>query len=107
MTKGYRVDKIYFLDSDDVSLYGTKFLETKNEDSWLWHRRLEHIQFNLMDKISSKDLVVGLPKIKFSKYKLFDTFQMGKKTRVSFKSKKYCFNFKISRASPPRFIWPL
>lgn len=40
-----------------------------------------------MNKISSKHLVVGQLKINFSKDKLFDAYKMGKKTRVSFKSK--------------------
>jgi len=36
----------------------------------------------------SKDLVIGLPKIKFEKERLFDACQKGKQTRVSFKPKK-------------------
>jgi len=35
----------------------------------------------------SKDLVIGLPKIKFEKDKLCDACQKGKQTRVSFKPK--------------------
>lgn len=37
--------------------------------------------------MTSKDLVIGLPKIKFSKYHLCNACQMGKQIRVSFKSK--------------------
>lgn len=44
--------------------------------------------FSLINKITSKNLVVGLSKIKFLKEKLCDACQMGKKTRVSFKPKK-------------------
>lgn len=72
MFKGSRVDNIDLLDLDDVSMYGTKCLVTKNEDSWLWHRCLWHVYFELINKISSKNLVVGLPKIKFSKDKICD-----------------------------------
>ena len=43
--------------------------------------------FDLLNKIVSKDLVVGLPKLKFSKDHLCDACQMGKQTRISFKYK--------------------
>ena len=86
MFKGIRVNNIYMLDLFDVSLTSTKCLVTLNDDSWLWHRRLAHVNFDLLNKVVSKDLVVGLPKIKFSKDHLCDACQMGKQTRVSFKS---------------------
>lgn len=46
------------------------------------------MHFDLLNKITSKNLVVGLPKIKFLKDKLCDVFQMGKQTIFSFKPKK-------------------
>lgn len=85
MFKGSRVDNIYLLDLDDMPIYGNnKCLVTKTEDSWLWHKLLEHVHFDLINKITSKNLVVGLPNIKFSKDNFCDACQMGKKTRVSF-----------------------
>ena len=33
--KSSRIDNIYLLDLDDVSMYGTKCFVTKNEYSWL------------------------------------------------------------------------
>jgi len=88
MFKGLRVNNVYVLDLDDVSSSGAKCLMAKNEDSWLWHRRLSHVHFDLLNKIVSKDLVVELPKIKFEKDRLCDACQKGKQTRVSFKPKK-------------------
>src|SRR4051812_3927791 len=46
------------------------------------------MHFDLMNKISSRDLVACLPKIKFSKDKFRYACQMRKKMRVSFQSKK-------------------
>jgi len=80
MFKGLHVDNVYVLDLDDVSSSGAKCLIAKNEDSWLWHRRLSHVHFDLLNKIVSKDLAVGLPKIKFEKDRLFDACQKGKQT---------------------------
>lgn len=65
--KGVRVNNIYMLDLIDVSLTSPKCLVALNDDSWLWHRRLGHVNFNFLNKVVSRDLVVGLPKIEFSK----------------------------------------
>jgi len=89
MFKGLRVNNVYVLDLDDVSSSGVKCLIAKNEDSWLWNRRISHVHFDLLNKIVSKDLVVGLPKIKFENDRLCDACQKGEQTRVSFKPKKF------------------
>ena len=86
--KGLRVDNLYVLDIDDVSsLSGAKCLMAKNEVSWLWHRQLSHVNFDLLNKVFPKDLVIGLSKMKFEKDKLCDAYQNVKQTRVSFKPK--------------------
>ena len=58
-----------------------------DNSSWLWHRRLGHASMHLISKLSKKDLVRGLPKLKFEKDHICDACQMGKQTRTSFKSK--------------------
>lgn len=73
MFKGVRVNNVYMLDLIEVPLTSPKCLVALNDDSWLWHRRLAHVNFNLLNKVVSKDLVVGLPKIKISKDHLCDT----------------------------------
>ncbi|WJX13359.1 hypothetical protein P8452_03755 [Trifolium repens] len=97
--KAIRHGNIYILDLDDNCLSGAKCLITKNDESWLWHRRMAHLNFDLLNKIASKDLVIGLPKIRFSKDHLCDACQMGKQTRASFKTKKF-----ISTTKPLELI---
>ncbi|KAK2986400.1 hypothetical protein RJ640_022398 [Escallonia rubra] len=46
-----------------------KCLSAISETSWLWHRRLGHMHMEHLKDISSKELVRGLPKIKFEKDK--------------------------------------
>jgi len=46
-----------------------------------------HIHMNHLNKLISKELVKGVPKIKFMKDGLCDACQKGKQSRVSFKSK--------------------
>ncbi|KAK2382949.1 putative mitochondrial protein [Trifolium repens] len=97
--KAIRHGNVYMLDLDDNCLSGAKCLITKNDESWLWHRRMAHLNFDLLNKIASKDLVIGLPKIRFSKDHLCDACQMGKQTKASFKSKKF-----ISTTKPLELI---
>ena len=58
-----------------------------NETSWLWHRRLAHISMHSLSKLIKKDLVLSLPKLNFEKDRICDACQLGKQTKVSFKSK--------------------
>ena len=37
-------------------------LIAKTEQNWLWHKRLNHLNFKTINKLSSSDLVVGMPK---------------------------------------------
>ena len=45
---------------------------SKDDDPWLWHKRIAHINMEHLNKLISKDLVVGLPKLKFEKDRLYD-----------------------------------
>nr|GEU98495.1 retrovirus-related Pol polyprotein from transposon TNT 1-94 [Tanacetum cinerariifolium] len=38
--------------------------------SWLWHRRLSHLNFDYINLLSKKDIVIGLPKLKTKKPKV-------------------------------------
>ncbi|KAK2977917.1 hypothetical protein RJ640_000921 [Escallonia rubra] len=54
-----------------------KCLRAISETTWLWHRRLGHMHMEHLKDISSKELVRGLPKIKFEKDKVCDACQMA------------------------------
>ena len=58
-----------------------------NKLSWLGHKRLGHASFHLMNKLISKDLVVGIPYLNLNEDKSCNACQLGKQTRRSFKSK--------------------
>jgi len=53
----------------------------------LWHKRLGHASLSLLNKLVSKDLVVGLPTIKYNDGKVCDACAKGKQVKNSFKSK--------------------
>jgi len=67
--------------------YENECLFSKSDESWLWHIRLAHIHTNHLNKLKSKDLVSGLPNIKFQDNRLCDACVKGKQIRTCFKSK--------------------
>ena len=63
-------------------------LSAQNENVDRWHRRLGHVSSSLLNKLTSKDLVLGLPKLKFCENKICEACVKGKQIRSSFKPKK-------------------
>nr|GEU54044.1 putative RNA-directed DNA polymerase [Tanacetum cinerariifolium] len=55
--------------------------------AWIWHRRLSHLNFDYINLLSKKDIVIGLPKLKYVKDKLCSSCELSKAKRSSFKSK--------------------
>ncbi|GJU44117.1 retrovirus-related pol polyprotein from transposon TNT 1-94 [Tanacetum coccineum] len=53
----------------------------------LWHRRLSHLNFNYINLLSKKDVVIGLPKLKYVKDQLCSSCEVSKAKRSSFKTK--------------------
>jgi len=85
--KGMRHNNIYLIDLDNASSSNITCLVVKEENPWLWHKRATHIHMQQLNKLISKELVIGLPKIKFEKDKLCAACQKGKKVKSSFHSK--------------------
>ncbi|GKB08441.1 retrovirus-related pol polyprotein from transposon TNT 1-94 [Tanacetum coccineum] len=59
---------------------------SKNK-SWLWHRRLNHLNFGTLNDLARKDLVRGLPRLKFEKDHLCFACQLGKSKKATHKPK--------------------
>ncbi|GJW65598.1 retrovirus-related pol polyprotein from transposon TNT 1-94 [Tanacetum coccineum] len=62
----------------------SKALKTK---SWLWHRRLSHLNFSAINHLARHGLVRGLPKLKFEKDHLCSACAMGKSKKKPHKPK--------------------
>nr|GEV08296.1 integrase, catalytic region, zinc finger, CCHC-type, peptidase aspartic, catalytic [Tanacetum cinerariifolium] len=58
-----------------------------SSQSWLWHRRLSHLNFNTINLLSKNDIMIGLPKLKFIKDHLCSSCELGKAKRKSFQTK--------------------
>ncbi|GJR14573.1 retrovirus-related pol polyprotein from transposon TNT 1-94 [Tanacetum coccineum] len=55
--------------------------------AWLWHRRLSHLNFDYINLLSKKDIVIGFPKLKYVKDQLCSSCEVSKAKRSSFKTK--------------------
>ncbi|GJT38491.1 integrase, catalytic region, zinc finger, CCHC-type containing protein [Tanacetum coccineum] len=62
----------------------SKLQETQ---SWLWHRQLNHLNFSTINDLARKDLVRGLPRLKFEKDHLCSACQLGKNKKYTHKPK--------------------
>ncbi|GKC46085.1 retrovirus-related pol polyprotein from transposon TNT 1-94, partial [Tanacetum coccineum] len=60
---------------------------SKNK-SWLWHRRLNHLNFGTLNDLARKDLVRGLPRLKFEKDHFCSACQLGKSRKAAHKPKR-------------------
>ena len=84
---GQRSGNTYIVNLNDLPSNDVCCLISKEDETWLWHRRIAHIHMDHLNKLVRKDLVVGLPKLHFEKDKLCDACQKGKQVKASFKSK--------------------
>ena len=57
-------------------------------ESWLWHRRLGHINFDNLVKVSNIGEVINLPNITNPSNPICRHCQLGNKNRVRFKKKE-------------------
>nr|GFB64905.1 retrovirus-related Pol polyprotein from transposon TNT 1-94 [Tanacetum cinerariifolium] len=58
-----------------------------SSQTWLWHRRLSHLNFDTINLLSKNDIVISLPKLKFVKDHLCSSCELGKAKRKSFQTK--------------------
>nr|GEW73687.1 hypothetical protein [Tanacetum cinerariifolium] len=55
--------------------------------AWLWHRRLSHLNFDYINLLSKKDILIGLPKLKYVKDQLCSSCGFSNAKISSFKLK--------------------
>ena len=48
-----------------ASFYELSCFVSKIDDSWLWHRRAAHMSMHHLNHLVKKNLVIGIPKLKF------------------------------------------
>ncbi|GJW14627.1 retrovirus-related pol polyprotein from transposon TNT 1-94 [Tanacetum coccineum] len=80
LIKGSRGYKLYIISVEDMMKSSSICLLPKasKNKSWLWHRCLNHLNFGTINDLARKDLVRGLPRLKFKKDRLCSACQLRK-----------------------------
>ncbi|GJZ80220.1 retrovirus-related pol polyprotein from transposon TNT 1-94 [Tanacetum coccineum] len=89
LLKGSRGLNLYTLSLEEIMQSSSICLLSKDKKtkSWLWHRRLSHLNFSYINKLAKKGLVRGLPKLKYQKDHLCYACSLGKSKKHTHKSK--------------------
>ncbi|GKE06340.1 retrovirus-related pol polyprotein from transposon TNT 1-94 [Tanacetum coccineum] len=69
LLSGNRDINLYTISLDDMLKTSPIYLLSKalKTKSWLWHRRLSHLNFGTLNKLAKDGLARGIPKLKFQK----------------------------------------
>nr|GEU78025.1 retrovirus-related Pol polyprotein from transposon TNT 1-94 [Tanacetum cinerariifolium] len=86
---GSRGNNLYTLSIQDMMASSPICLLSKasKTKSWLWHRRLSHLNFGAINHLARQELVRGLSKLKFEMDHLCSACATGKSTRKTHKPK--------------------
>ncbi|GJS19998.1 integrase, catalytic region, zinc finger, CCHC-type containing protein [Tanacetum coccineum] len=80
-----RESNLYTIFISDMAASSPVCLMSKatSTKSWLWHRRLSHLNFGTINDLTRLDLVDGLPKFKYGKDHLCSACERGKSKKAS------------------------
>nr|GEX79219.1 reverse transcriptase domain-containing protein [Tanacetum cinerariifolium] len=97
LIKGSRGSNLYTISIEDMMKSSPICLLSKasKNKSWLWHRRLNHLNFSTINDLARKDLVRGLPRLKFEKDHLCSACQLGKSKKHTHKPKAKNTNLEV------------
>ncbi|GKE49128.1 retrovirus-related pol polyprotein from transposon TNT 1-94 [Tanacetum coccineum] len=86
---GSRGNNLYTLSLRDIMTSSPICLLSKasKTKSWLWHRRLSHLNFGAINHLARHSLVRGLPKLKFKKGHMCSACAIGKSKKKPYKPK--------------------
>ncbi|GJX24197.1 integrase, catalytic region, zinc finger, CCHC-type containing protein [Tanacetum coccineum] len=82
---GGRESNLYTISISDMAASSPVCLMSNatSTKSWLWHRRLSHLNFGTINDLTRLDLVDGLPKFKYGKDHLCSACERGKSKKAS------------------------
>ena len=74
----HRKRNVYVTDFQSLTKQNVNCLVAIEYDAWLWHRRLGHCNIHTLTKLSKKQLVHRLPKLKFQSNYICEPCQLDK-----------------------------
>ncbi|GJZ69068.1 retrovirus-related pol polyprotein from transposon TNT 1-94 [Tanacetum coccineum] len=89
LLSGSRNTNLYIISLDDMLKTSPICLLSKasKTKSWLWHRRLSHLNFGTINKLAREGLARGIPRLKFQKDHLCSACVLGKSKKSSHQPK--------------------
>nr|GFC43533.1 hypothetical protein [Tanacetum cinerariifolium] len=89
LIKGSRGSNLYTISVEDMLKSSPICLLSKasKNKSWLWSRRLNHLNFYTINDLTRKDLVRGLPRLKFEKDHICSACQLENSKKHTHKTK--------------------
>nr|GEU73392.1 hypothetical protein [Tanacetum cinerariifolium] len=89
LLQGSRGSNLYTISVEDMIKSSPICLLSKasKNKSWLWHCELNHLNFSTINDLARKDLVRGLPRLKFEKDHICSACQLGKSKKYTHKPK--------------------
>nr|GEW47929.1 hypothetical protein [Tanacetum cinerariifolium] len=78
LIKGSRGSNLYSVEDMMKSSPICLLSKASKTKSWLWHHRLNHLNFGTINGLARKDLLRGLPRLKFKKDHLYSACQLEK-----------------------------
>ncbi|GJS28328.1 retrovirus-related pol polyprotein from transposon TNT 1-94 [Tanacetum coccineum] len=77
------ITRVYFVEGLGHNLFSVGQFCDSDLESWLWHQRLSHLNFDTINDLAKNNLVTGLPKFKYHKEHLCPSCEQGKSKRAS------------------------
>ena len=86
--QGVRKGNLFIVDlqyggKDEVKCF---YAKASSDESWLWHKKLSHLNFKTMNSLVKRELVRGLPQMEFTHKGLCEACKKGKSKKASHKS---------------------
>ncbi|GJY98574.1 retrovirus-related pol polyprotein from transposon TNT 1-94 [Tanacetum coccineum] len=92
----HRKKRVTFVETDMMKSSPICLLSKASKTkSWLWHRWLNHLNFGTINDLARKDLVRGLPRLKFENDHLCSACKLGKSQKYSHKPKSKNTNLEV------------
>nr|GEV22462.1 retrotransposon protein, putative, unclassified [Tanacetum cinerariifolium] len=97
LIKRFCMSNLYTISVEDMMKSSPIYLLSKasKNKSWLWHQRLNHLNFSTINDLARKDLVRGLPRLKFEKDHFCFACQLGKSKKHTHKPKTENTNLEV------------
>nr|GEZ92969.1 hypothetical protein [Tanacetum cinerariifolium] len=97
ISRGSHGSNLYIVSVEDMMKSSLICLLSKafKNKSWLWHRCLNHLNFDTINDLARKDLVRGLPRLKFEKDYLCSACQLRKSKKHTHKPKAENTNLEV------------